>query len=180
MWSKEDVGHLHTCTTVMSVSFLHNYRPKGHPVSEAVSIVGDILVKPLPAGVAEKANLTSRMVQVFYRAEYKHHIYYSKDYGRVKARNSYTVTYCSQGQIQYGFILYFFVACETAFAVIDKLDTCYHNPHPCRSAPISVQRNGEIDVIDITSLQEKIMYIHNSKYAIVVTFPQSATWLIPD
>ena len=130
MWSK-DVGHLHTCTTVIFYSFLHNYRPKGHPVSEAVSIVGDILVKPLPAGVAEMANLTSRMVQVFYRAEYKHHIYYSKDYGHVKARNCYTVAYCSQGQIKYGFILYFFVA---VFAVIDKLTlvtTTLPLPHPC-------------------------------------------------
>ncbi len=64
-------------------------------------------------------------IQVFYRLQLCTEIFYSRKYGRVKKRNSYTVAYNSitTEQLRFGEIIFFFVINGIPFATINEFKT---------------------------------------------------------
>ena len=101
-------------------------------------------------------------------------------YIRVQARNSFTVEYHTYDSTQskLGFILYFFIAKECVFAVINKLNIhstkAFAFTVGCRSVPVSVSQTNLF--AKVTFLLEKVLFIEG----LVIRFPQACTWLIQD
>ena len=66
-------------------------------------------------------------MQVFYRLQLCTELFYSKKYGRVKKRNSYTIAYTSTSaatqQLCFGEVIFFFVINGIPFATINKFET---------------------------------------------------------
>ena len=162
-------------------------RPNRQSIGDSVKLVGGVTVTKLSSLIANDViRRTQRLsitqydtIQVFYRAEVNGQLFYSM---RVKARNSFTVEYHTYDSTQskFGFILYFFIAKECVFAVINKLNIhstkAFAFTVGCRSVPVSVSQTNLFDVVEVTFLLEKVLFIEG----LVIRFPQACTWLIQD
>ena len=115
-------------------------------------------------------------------------LYYSKKYGRVRSRNSYTVSYYGGvGEEKFGQILYFFVSPRTSIlplVVVKVLEPCtatlqHHfnitrsTVNHLKSTIVPVQESGN-DITELDKIQKKCLCIDlhgelSDKY--VVIFP---------
>lgn len=101
-------------------------------------MVGGSTLSLLPPGIVTLANSHIHFrgqhasfshetrVQAFYRVEINGRMHFSARYGRVHARNSYTIAYrCQDGTRRFGLVEYYFVLPEiggTALVVVKRLE----------------------------------------------------------
>ena len=129
------------------------------------------------------------LVQVFYRVENDGEMYYSEKYGRVRCRNSYTVTYVDAVRNRkFGLIQYFFVSPGTTvlpLVVIKEVKPCtatlqchfditMSSVNHLKSTIVPVEESASYDIIDLNQLEKKCLYISfpqefSDKY--VILFP---------
>ena len=82
------------------------------PLPELTESLGELLPShEVPSG----------LLPTVYRAEYNGNMYYSRQYRRVKKRNSYTVAYIKGGNHEYGVIEYFLLINNRIIAVLRPL-----------------------------------------------------------
>lgn len=83
-------------------------------------------------------------------------IYFSKEYGRIEKRNSYSVLYRYQSQLLFGQIRYFVLQEPAVFAVIDRFQTCTSNlAYQLMEASLS----SIVDVVEIVNIVGKCFCI---------------------
>lgn len=117
-----------------------------------------------------------RRVRVLYRVEISGQLYSSAHYNRVKRRNTYTVMYTNNNDIDtFGLVQYYiFVADKIVLAVIERLNrlpiSCQEHFQLTSAALDSVsclgsfpvKPSGILDVIELSSIKEKCLHIELS------------------
>ena len=167
-------------------------------MSTKVYLVGGSTLSLLPAGIVTLANShihfcgqsascsEDTRVQTFYRVEINGRMYFSARYGRVHARNSYTVAYrCQDGTRRFGLVEYYCVLPElvgTALVVVKQLEILPISRHTQFGVTdsainhvaniIPVQESLRWDVTDLNKIESKCLFINfpsgcNDKYVII-------------
>ena len=129
--------------------------------------------KSLPAVPPDKR------VQVFYRLRQSGQLYYSSKYGRVKKRNSFTILYRKNENILCGHIQQFMIVHGHPLVVVNTIvlkDSCHSHfglvIKTLDKVLFPVQKTLSIDVIHISEIVEKCIYIATSDDQVYVsTFP---------
>lgn len=163
-------------------------------------MVGGSTLSLLPPGIVTLANAHIHLigqhascsqdtrVQTFYRVEINGRVYFSARYGRVHARNSYTIAYrCENGTQRFGLVEYYFVLPElsgTALVVVQQVEVLLisRQAHFGVTDPainhinniIPVQESSRWDVTDLKRIESKCSFISfpsgcNDKF--VIHFP---------
>ena len=124
------------------------------------------------------------LVQVFYRVESNGEMYYSEKYGRVRCRNSYTVTFLDAVRSRkFGLIQYFFVSPGTTVLPLVVVKACtttlqchfdltVSSVKHLESTIIPVEESVSFYVIDLNQLEKKCLYVSfprafHDKYVII-------------
>ncbi len=147
--------------------------------------IGGISVVELDDNVRHLTSLlrldSPSLVQVFYRLQKNNTTFYSAKYGRVKKRNSYTVTYYSDNEILFGQIQYFIHFSTHQLAVLKQLtllttsltqhfslttDAMDHRPLLC---PCTI--GTDLVVVHTSALNTKCLFVHFDSRMYVATFP---------
>ena len=122
------------------------------------------------------------MVQVFYRVMKGGNMLYSAKYGRVRNRNSYTVSYIGKtGERKFGAIQYFFSPNTAAVLVLLKVlvprggSLQHHfNTDDCSVDSLKflvpVQESEVFDVTDLSKVVEKCLFIRVSNEDVYIAF----------
>ena len=125
-------------------------------------------------------------VQKFFRVVVNKNIYFSKEYSRVKARNSFTVEYICplQGTRNIGSILYFVKHLHVTFAVVNELvplsnvsayfslpTNCLNVLHCSGVKPVAV--GATITYVPVQNILKKAIFINFNVQCYVATFPSS-------
>ena len=135
-----------------------------HDLSKACQLIG----RPV---------LTSSGNSHYYKAMVKGTVFFSKQYKRVKKRNSYTVSYVNEdGHIAYGQIMYFVHWKETGCcsAIINPLGISKECPSPTMLKCGNLLRVDKLNAtisVPISSLTSKCLFINIDRYMYVAKFP---------
>lgn len=100
-------------------------------------------------------------VQTFFRLLIRDNLYFSKNYGRVKKRNSYTIIYKISGKRFCGIILYFFNIQGHYLAVVTKLELqvvpSFTGVPTFRTTPAGY------DVFSVSCIEQKCLYMNTAE-----------------
>ena len=105
---------------------------------------------------------TSQEVQKFYRVVVEKNVFFSKEYTRVKARNSFTVEYIHLGTLRIGIILYFIFisgctfACITELQRISNISDYFDLSTDCLNA---LHCSGVIPVVPVVPVEDSIVFV---------------------
>ena len=133
----------------------------------------------------EGLSLPDGPVTTMYRAEINGVVYYSRQYQRVKKRNSYTFSYLfgSERLKCFGFIECFVFIHNRVIAVFKRIHplqvTCHEHfqltcPSSCSHIiPVSVCSSDSFGAIFASKIVQKCLFIECSSYQYVVFFPTS-------
>ena len=150
-------------------------------LTDKLWLLGSMQTKALPQSVADLASdifgpNVSR-VSSFLRLQRNSEVFYSKEYTRVKIRNSYTISYHGGGELCFGQILYFILVEKKAAAVISVLKALPIPPEftPCKFI-VPVETTSCMEVVDVCDIVSKCIFVEVSvSTSYVVTFPSSVT-----
>lgn len=128
---------------------------------------------------------SSDEVHKFYRVVVGKNVFFSKEYTRVKARNSFTVEYIHQGTVRIGTVLYFIYISGCTFASISELQKisnisgyfgvstqCLSVLHCSGVIPV-VPVQDSIEFVPVNKLYKKAVFIQCGVNMYVGTFPSS-------
>ena len=163
-------------------------------MSPGISILGGVTLKMLLPQMlsaikecvqVEGLSLPDGPVTTMYRAEINGVVYYSRQYQRVKKRNSYTFSYLfgSEHLKCFGFIECFVFIHNRVIAVFKRIHplqvTCHEHfqltcPSSCSHIiPVSVCSSDSFGAIFASKIVQKCLFIECSSYQYVGFFPTS-------
>ena len=127
----------------------------------------------------------SYQLQKFFRVAVGKNVFFSKEYTRVRARNSFTVEYIYQGAVKIGIVLYFIYISGHTFASISELQKinnisgyfglsteCLNVLHCSGVLPV-VQIQDSVVFVPVNSLYKKVVFMQCGVNLYVGTFPSS-------
>ena len=167
---------LQSCYVIQSISLPSQGNTQR--LTEDISAIGGSALISLSPSVLDATNdyLVCRSVrrlhpdtriQAFYKAEIGNCIYFSAHYGRVRKRNSYTVSYRKAGSQEFGMVQFFFTIpfLSTPLVVIKRLEKIEvsSQDHFNLTDPIVSNINHIIPVQETTELhvtELKSIFVH--------------------
>ena len=148
---------------------------KKHPFG-TVHIVGSTsTLKPTPE-VARLLNQSGN-ITTFYRVLTKdNQMYYSRNYFRVKARNSFTVGFKDDGSLMFGQILYFTISDSEPVAIVTVFTSSSSETEfkltfsSLDSRVFPVTATSIVKVVPVCNIIEKCIYISIGNEAFIARF----------
>ena len=157
------------------------FRKPANNSTSGISALGNPQLSILPIGIIDIINNTlgedhlqvNTVVAKYFRAVCKGSTLFSKEYRRVKVRNSFTVMY-HNGGVKFGVILFFITIQSHMFAIVESLAANSSSPllailHQYIT-PVCISNN--FDCIAVECILCKCVYVHvnNSSYCCKVPF----------